>query len=71
MRKTLQSRWPNLFDKERPIPLAIGIHVEIAEATGFNERAISKFLGHWTHRSRYLAALARGDSRMDLNGDLC
>lgn len=71
MRKALQSRWPDLFDKERPVPLAVGIHAEIAKATGFNEKKVSKFLGYWTHRSRYQSALVQCDSRTDLNGDIC
>lgn len=66
MRKALESRWPDLFDKRRPVPLAIGIHEQIIAATGFDEKRVHRFLAYWTHRSGYLRALDAGIPRAGL-----
>jgi sRNA-binding protein len=71
MRKELQARWPFLFDKEHPVPLAIGVDVDVARRTGFDRKRVCKFLAYWTHRTKYLNALEHYDHRVDLDGNIC
>jgi sRNA-binding protein len=61
-----------VFDNEAPTPLAIGIHYEIIELLDgvFDRAAISDFLRWWVHQPKYLAALARGDARRGLDGEV-
>lgn len=66
MRKALHARWPELFDKRRPAPLAIGIHVALIEATGYEPKRLHRFLAYWTHRPPYLKAVERGAPRSAL-----
>jgi len=60
-------RWPAVFTT--PVPLAIGITRAIkAELGGGYSRHVSRTLHHWTRRSAYLRAVARGDMRRNLDG---
>jgi hypothetical protein len=53
-----------------PPPLAVGIDgALIALLTGeFEAEVVSRFLRDWTRRPAYLAAVARGEVRRDLDG---
>jgi hypothetical protein len=66
---TLRDLIPAVFN-DCPPPLAVGIHhTLIALLDGeFAQRTIRQFLHDWTKRPAYLAALARGDVRRDLDG---
>jgi len=53
----------------KPVPLAIGIDRCIEQfSTQFSRRDIGNALGHWTKRSSYLRAVARGEQRRNLDG---
>jgi hypothetical protein len=56
----LQQAYPEVFDAEHPKPLAIDCHRAIRAAFG---RTASSGLGHWTHRTEYLRALAAPDAQ--------
>jgi len=62
-----RARWPAVFTT--PVPLAIGITRAIkAELGRGHSRDVSSTLHHWTRRSAYLRAVARGDMRRNLDG---
>jgi hypothetical protein len=60
---------PAVFN-DQPPPLAIGIDVALGTllAGEFDAVMIARFLRDWVRRPPYLAALARGDARRDLDG---
>jgi ProQ/FINO family len=60
---------PAVFN-DQPPPLAIGIDVALIAllAGEFEADVVSRFLRDWVHRPTYLAAVARGDVRRDLDG---
>jgi ProQ/FINO family len=65
----LVERYPAIFAAARP--LAIGVDKQLREA--FSEEELSTanlraFLRTWVNRNPYRAALARGDSRVNLDG---
>jgi sRNA-binding protein len=55
---------------DQPPPLAIGIDAALVAllAGEFDASVISRFLRDWVRRPVYLAAVARGDVRRDLDG---
>lgn len=57
---------PQLFNKSFPLPLAIGIHKELAERTRFSPKEISILLAVWTRRSEYLFMMSNSEHRYDL-----
>jgi sRNA-binding protein len=62
----LRSRWPIVFDVQRPRPLAIGAGDELlarAEELSVSRSAIRDFLRWWTNSDRYLRMLATPDMR--------
>jgi sRNA-binding protein len=60
---------PLVFN-DSPPPLAIGIDAALIAvlADEFGAEVISRFLADWTRRPAYLAAVARGEVRRDLDG---
>lgn len=66
----LCAMYPELFNKQFPWPLAIGIHRKLAEETSFSPAEIKVLLRIWTHRFEYLAMGQSVGSRMDLKGAL-
>jgi hypothetical protein len=60
---------PVVFN-DQPPPLAIGVDVALVAllAGEFEASVITRFLADWTRRPAYLAAVARGDVRRDLDG---
>jgi sRNA-binding protein len=59
-------RFPAVFDADRPLPLAIGVHKPLGELIGFNRAAF--LLAWWTSWPAYLRAVAAGGSRYALDG---
>ena len=62
----LRSRWPIVFDIQRPRPLAIGAGDELlarSEELSVSRSAIRDFLRWWTNSDRYLRMLATPDMR--------
>ena len=68
VRGILEARYPRLFGFAQP--LAVGIDKQITAALGdeITAKDLSGFLGYWTHRAEYQAALARGERRQNLDG---
>jgi sRNA-binding protein len=66
----LQGAFPAAFC-DPPRPLAIGINKPLAEAVKdvHSAKVVAAFLGHWCRRTAYLEALARGEPRVDLDGN--
>jgi ProQ/FINO family len=59
-------RFPAVFDANSPLPLAIGIHKPLGELIGGNR---AKFLLEWwTSWPAYVAAIAAGGCRYNLDG---
>jgi sRNA-binding protein len=52
-----------------PLPLAIGLHVELQQRfPDVPAEELKRFLSWWTRRNRYRLALRRGGQRRDLDG---
>jgi hypothetical protein len=66
---TLRELAPLAF-KDCPPPLAIGIDDALIGllVDEFDAEVVSRFLRDWVRRPAYLAAVARGDVRRDLDG---
>lgn len=65
----LRDRWPALFTA--PVPLAIGIERKIQQSLGdtrLPKVRLRRALHCWTHRTGYLAVVAEGRCRQDLDG---
>ena len=69
MHDVLRRRWPLVFSWARP--LAIGIHLDIQAALGdeVKRKDLRDFFYRWVHRAPYLAAVARGEPRVGLDGE--
>jgi sRNA-binding protein len=69
IRAQLAERWPELFNAQKPVPLAIGIHAALHEAMpDFTADHIRRALISWCKRPRYLEALTAGADRLGLDG---
>jgi sRNA-binding protein len=67
IRDRLAERWPTLFDAEKPLPLAIGIHHALLEAMpDVTATQLRRVLSAWCCRPRYHAALTAGANRYGL-----
>ena len=64
----LIERYPHLFSAAAPKPLATGIHRILQEQTGAARPVLKLALTKLTRRSAYLAAMAAGGSRYDIDG---
>ena len=67
--RLLAARWPAIFSAARP--LAIGIDKQVRAVVTEEEldtADLRTFFHRWTHRAPYLAALKRGDRRVNLDG---
>jgi hypothetical protein len=65
----LRDRWPSLFTA--PVPLAIGIERKIQQFLGdarLSKARLRRVLHCWTRRTGYLAVIAEGRCRQDLDG---
>src|SRR5690349_9173722 len=65
---TLIDRYPHLFSPDAPKPLTSGIHRVLAEQTGAPMPVLRLALAKLTRRNAYLAALAAGGPRYDIDG---
>jgi sRNA-binding protein len=64
-------RWPAVFTK--PVPLATGISKRIkailqAEGKALDRKTVGVVIYRWTMQGSYLHAMARGETRRDLDG---
>lgn len=64
-----QARFPALFDAAHPLPLALEIDRALAPAVNGRWRAY-RMLADWTKRPAYLAAVARGGPRYNLDASI-
>ena len=66
----MRERFPDIFRRRNPPPLAIGIHKTILEVAGddIDPPSLRWFLRFWVTRPDYWAAVARGDRRVNLDG---
>jgi hypothetical protein len=64
----IRDRWPDLFDRAAPKPLAIGIDRAIAAALGCRRQDLGGVLQWWTTRIAYHRAMAAGTVRYNLDG---
>src|SRR5690606_35749061 len=68
----LQAMAPAVWDPEKPLPLAVGVHTQInpvAERRGLSRRLVRRFLARWTSREAYLEALLEpGAQRRNADG---
>lgn len=68
----LRTMTPALWDADRPLPLAVGIHkqiIAIAEPKGLSRSAVRRFLDKWTSAAAYQAAMSQPDAmRYNLDG---
>lgn len=62
---------PAVFSPENPLPLKIGVHLDIEErhVGRFGRHKIMKFFHWWTRRQAYLEALRTALFRYDLEGN--
>jgi len=72
--RALSERYPNLFDRQQPVPLAIGIHKPLLEAARTGElpatvAAVRAAIGRWTSSTPYLAVLGAEAPRIGLDGE--
>jgi len=63
-----RERFPALFDIEHPVPLAIHIHKPLGKVLG-KKRAL-RLLEWWVAWPRYVAAVAAGGPRYNLDGSI-
>lgn len=66
----LIERFPNLFNKTVPEPLAVGITNELVELTNFSFKEIAALLTVWTSRHEYVMGLCSFGSRLNTAGFL-
>jgi sRNA-binding protein len=65
----LLERWPDVFDLDEPVPLALGIHDHIIAAEpSLCGPELEAFLQWYTSRGPYVLAMARGGKRAGLDG---
>jgi ProQ/FINO family len=66
---TLRELAPAVFDADKPVPLAIGVHEQLTEL-GLSAKETGDLLRWWTRRHEYYTALARGGSRYNLDASV-
>src|SRR3546814_6738418 len=71
----LSKKYPMVFDRENPIPLALGIHRSIRGAIESGQIECSSpsityvALRSWTRRTPYIRTLVKGGERFHLRGE--
>jgi sRNA-binding protein len=68
----LRQVFPDAFPVP-PVPLAVGIRRQIAEVAcdeTFRWEDVAAVIRFWTRRQDYIAAIARGESRRNLDGSI-
>ncbi len=67
----LEKHYPQVFNSENPLPLAIGIQKQIRSAhPEFSSALLSASLFIWTGRAPYLQAVIASKKRSNLDGTL-
>ena len=64
--KTCREQFGPLFDPEQPRPLALGIHKQLGKVIGL--KRAKRLMEWWTDWAPYVAALAAGGKRYNLDG---
>jgi hypothetical protein len=62
----LREQFPTVFDADHPRPLAIGVREPLAKL--LSHRRAGVLLGWWCRRPEYIAAVAAGGARFNLDG---
>lgn len=65
----LIAQFPDIFNKEDPKILKVGINRDLVQATGLSGITIRRLLCCWTSRVEYRKVGARGGCRVDLDGN--
>jgi len=69
MHRLLWSENQDIFDWDKPLPLAIGFRDEVnAMYPELDEKHVKQFLSWWTSRLEYLNSMLTSYSRYHLNG---
>lgn len=67
--KQVRKRWPGVFDRKNPKPLALGTGKAVRAALGLTHKRSKRLMARLIHCRPYQAALAAKDAqRHDLNG---
>ena len=61
-------KFPEVFNKENPMILKVGIHHDLVRETGLSGVTVRSVLCCWTSRAEYRKVGARGGCRVDLAG---
>lgn len=64
----LCAQFPEAFNKRFPLPLSIGIHIQLLEATQFTEEEIHVLLKIWVNRWEYKCMATSSGRRFDVFG---
>jgi ProP effector len=64
----LAAAFPELFNLQAAVPLAIGIHTQLAASNNLSKTKIRRGLGFYVRQRAYLKALAAGGPRQGLAG---
>src|SRR5690554_4681304 len=70
----LSEHYPTLFNRQQPVPLAIGIHKPLVAAAREGSlpvpvAAVRAAMGRWTGSWNYLGVMTEGATRLDLEGN--
>lgn len=66
----LQEKWPAIFNRNFPLPLAVGIFHEIRPHVDFTDEQLSVMLRVWVHRFEYYAMAQSTHHRVHLDGSM-
>lgn len=70
MLAVLQTLHPKVFQRDQPIPLAVGVRFSIKETLPeASNKAINRFLSWWCNRIEYHKSVIGGMYRYDASGD--
>jgi ProP effector len=68
LQELLRSEYPAVFKIPPVVPLAHGVHRQIAEEQGLSLAEVRSALAFWINGLRYITAIARGGARYGLDG---
>ena len=64
----LRARFSIVFDPDHPLPLALHVHRQLRAALGVPRSQVADLLEWWTAQPSYIAAIAAGGMRWNLDG---
>jgi sRNA-binding protein len=67
LQELLRSKYPAVFKMPPVVPLAYGVHRQIAEEQGLSLAETRSALAFWINGVRYLTAIGRGGARYGLD----